>query len=213
MIRSVHSIVLKIRVRKPCISSGFFPTSNTPMCILRTSYYIHIFYIARQSEGRPCHLTVTGEFAYISYNTRSTIVMPSSSNRSRRGSHISLVYGTSTPGEERVPSRTICVAMPQGMPTVRAIAECPSGAPYASSVDVMICCPQFSECFRFVHMKASRESIPITRARTSVPSTRSTTNLCCSMTRSRSPGTYVMSVSRRAQSVSSRLLPRGTSGS
>jgi hypothetical protein len=64
---------------------------------------------------------------------------------------------------ESVPSRTICVAMPQGTPTVRAIAECPSEAPYASRVDVIICCPQFSKRVRFVHMIAGLEKVFLIR--------------------------------------------------
>ena len=44
------------------------------------------------------------------------------------------------------------------------------------------------------------------------PSFHSTTNLCCSMTRSRWPSSYFIKVSSWAQSVSSKLLERGTTG-
>jgi hypothetical protein len=130
--------------RTPCIYSGFF-LFQIPM-YFRISSLLTSYIFSPPDSGRvncrplPSKCETTCSF----YNTRSTIAIPSFSSCSRIGSHISLVYGTSTPGVEIVPSRTNCVAIPQGMPTVRAIAECPFGAPYASSVDVMISCPHFS---------------------------------------------------------------------
>ena len=54
------------------------------------------------------------------------------------GSHISFVYGAWTPGVFRMPSRTSCVAIPHGTPTVTAMAECPWGVPYSSRVEVIV---------------------------------------------------------------------------
>jgi hypothetical protein len=71
----------------------------------------------------------------------------------------------------------------------------------------MICCrTQMSVPFRMQVNVFSGMQRP-----TSKPSALSTTNLCCSMTRSRSPGAYPMSDSRRVHSVSSKLPARGTS--
>ena len=48
------------------------------------------------------------------------------------------MYGVKTPGVLKTPSRISCVAMPEGKPTVDAIAEWPIGFPYISRVEVRI---------------------------------------------------------------------------
>ena len=57
------------------------------------------------------------------YKTFSMRPNPSFSKISRIGSQIALLYGACTPGSARTPSSTSWVAIPQGMPTVRAMAE------------------------------------------------------------------------------------------
>ena len=68
------------------------------------------------------------------YQTESFISTPA-----LRGAQMSSVYGAMTPGVVITPSSISWPAIAAGTPTVTAIAECPPGLPYVSSVDVRIC--------------------------------------------------------------------------
>lgn len=59
----------------------------------------------------------------LSYKILSTMPMPSCSNNSMIGSLISLDMGARTPVAVNLPSKTSWVAIPQGTPTVLAMAE------------------------------------------------------------------------------------------
>ena len=72
--------------------------------------------------------------------TFSTIPRPSLSTRSMIGWTMSMEYGAWTPVLLITPSSKSCVAMPHGIPTVRAMAEypVPVGSPCSSSVEVIV---------------------------------------------------------------------------
>jgi hypothetical protein len=72
------------------------------------------------------------------HKTLSTRLIPSLSRILRIGSQISLVYRERMPGVLKMPSRISCVAIPQGIPAVVAIAEWPIGFPYISRVEVRV---------------------------------------------------------------------------
>jgi hypothetical protein len=104
----------------------------------------------------------------------------------------------------RTPSSTSWDAIPHGNPTVNAIAECPVGSPYRSSVDVNVSCQLVNQSLiqsESHEALAKREK----RKHTSLPSFHSTINLCCNMMRSRSPFSYFIRFSSWAQRVSSRF--------
>ena len=137
---------------------------------------------------------------FVFHKIFSTIIIPSSSTFSLIGSQICFSYGASIPCvlSAGYPSSSNWAAMPQVTPTDFDIAEYPFESPSNSSVEVRVSYYRTWAGPYRVHQAIH----------TSLPSSHSITNLCWSMTKSRSPGWKLKSFSNCIHRVSKRFLPR-----
>ncbi len=134
-------------------------------------------------------------------NIFSTITIPSCSNFSLIGSQLSFLYGARTPCvlSAGCPSSSNWVAIPQVTPTDFDMAEYPFGSPSNSSVEVRVS--------YIIIISRARANCLCCEIHASLPSAHSITNLCWSITRSRSPGWKLKSNFSCSHRVSKRFWP------